>query len=51
MSKAIVVGKARFDALLGKMINADPLPYSRMRKNSFRSERSTTKLSCFHNPT
>jgi hypothetical protein len=24
---------------------------SRLRKNSIRSERSTTKLSCFHNPT
>jgi hypothetical protein len=27
MSNAIVVDKAKFDALLGKMINADPLPY------------------------
>jgi hypothetical protein len=27
MSKAIVVNKAKFDALLGKMINTDPLPY------------------------
>jgi hypothetical protein len=27
MSNAIMVGKAKFDALLGKMINADPLPY------------------------
>jgi len=26
-------------------------PSSRLRKNSIRSERSTTKLSCFHNPT
>jgi hypothetical protein len=27
MSNAIVVDKAKFDSLLGKMINADPLPY------------------------
>lgn len=27
MSNAIVVDKAKFDALLGKMINAGPLPY------------------------
>jgi hypothetical protein len=27
MSKPIVVNKAKFDGLLKKMINADPLPY------------------------
>lgn len=27
MSNAIVVSKAKFDALLGKMIGADPMPY------------------------
>ena len=50
MSKAIVVGKARFDALLGKMINADPLPYRevvaqpKLRKDG-RPKRSSVRKS------
>ena len=33
-----------------EQLSAQQLLTSRLRKNSIRSERSTTKLSCFHNP-
>lgn len=50
MSNAIVVDKAKFDALLGKMINADPLPYKdlvakpKLRKDGKRKRSSKRKI-------
>ena len=49
MSNAIVVDKAKFDALLGKMINADPLTYKevvakpKLRKDGKRKRSSGRK--------
>lgn len=56
MSKAIVVNKAKFDALLGKMINTDPLPYReviskpKLRKDG-KPKRSSARKKSHSGPT